>query len=172
MKDNIRVGGLIIQSAYLSILDIIKQFGFLGSVGSIFISNRWNNKSLISEITCPILMLHGISDNLIPCTHSQELYEICPSEKKELMLIKGDHNSFDIEEDILGNVKRFLLKTVQDINVIRLEFKTEYFTVTEQFLEQGLTSQQSNMKRIENNLKTFNSFSSLLKPFSKDKDKQ
>jgi len=92
--------------------------------------------------------------------------------KKELMLIKGDHNSFDIEEDILGNVKRFLLKTVQDINVIRLEFKTEYFTVTEQFLEQGLTSQQSNIKRIENNLKTFNSFSSLLNPFSNFKDKQ
>jgi len=76
------LGGLILHSPYLSILDIVKQFGFLGQVGSLFISNRWNNSNVIKDVKCPVLFLHGNEDSLIHSEHSEKLYNLCGSEKK------------------------------------------------------------------------------------------
>lgn len=44
------------------------------------------------KIRLPILFVHGENDNLVPCSMVKELYEACPSENKDLLIVKGaDH---------------------------------------------------------------------------------
>lgn len=46
----------------------------------------------IKNVTLPVLFVHGAEDNLVPAFMAQELYDACPSENKDLLLVEGaDH---------------------------------------------------------------------------------
>ena len=47
-----------------------------------------NARNEVAKSQIPILFLHGDSDTFVPCRMSEELYEVCGTEKK-LVLIKG-----------------------------------------------------------------------------------
>jgi len=100
------VGALILQSAYSSVRDIAKDYmGLLGSL----IPDTLSSKSLIKNVKCPALFIHGKVDDLIPYTHSEELLRLCGSDKKELCLLDNvDHEILDTDNHILAPVKQFL----------------------------------------------------------------
>lgn len=55
------------------------------------------------------MILHGLNDNLIAVSHSYELFEACPSEKKVLVTPeKMSHNVFNLKNDFLVPIKSFL----------------------------------------------------------------
>lgn len=46
----------------------------------------------IRNVTLPILFVHGAEDNLVPASMAQELYDACPSEHKDILIVEGaDH---------------------------------------------------------------------------------
>ncbi len=46
----------------------------------------------IKNVKLPILFVHGAKDNLVPSFMAQELYDACPSENKDILLVEGaDH---------------------------------------------------------------------------------
>lgn len=63
--------GLVLFGAYSSILDTVREHVH-PKVAELF-TERWNSKDSISSVTCPILLMHGQSDGLIPCKHSEVL---------------------------------------------------------------------------------------------------
>jgi alpha-beta hydrolase superfamily lysophospholipase len=96
-----RLGGIILQSPYSSIQDVVASH--IGSVLAKLVTNRWNNRRRMREVSVdlPVLLLHGVKDTLIPLTHSQELYDVCRSQFKYLVKIAdADHNRF-AEHDLL-----------------------------------------------------------------------
>lgn len=82
---------VILLGPYSSILDMIKE-KTSESVATWF-SERWDNKNSIAQVTCPILIMHGQSDGLIPHHHSKKLVGVQPAAKLVLLPNTG-HTQF------------------------------------------------------------------------------
>lgn len=92
------VGALVLLSPYTSIRDMVGEVlpKGVGKFAGYLISNRFVNSSNIPKVTCPILIIHGRKDSLIPCTHSEILYKACSHDSKLLYLVEEmDHNYTD-----------------------------------------------------------------------------
>ncbi len=93
------VGGLVLIAAYASILEVVKEtvsssFGVKAAsqISSMF-SERWNNLRTIPQVKCPILLLHGKYDQLIPLKHAQKLKQA--SSNSTLIETDCGHASFN-----------------------------------------------------------------------------
>ena len=87
------VGGLILQSPYTSIKNLIQEkIGFLSNLINV---SFWDNYEAMKQIRCPTLFIHGQRDDLIPSCHSKILFDsIIRRSNKELVLLPDDdHNS-------------------------------------------------------------------------------
>ncbi len=75
LATNRRAGGLVLQSTFTSIPDV---------AGTIFAPARWfvrtsmDSLSRIPTIECPILVIHGSGDELVPYDLGQRLYAAAP----------------------------------------------------------------------------------------------
>jgi esterase/lipase len=80
---------LILVSPYLSISKV-SMFGWLISSYEL-----WDNEKEITKIECPLIMIHGDWDTVIPVSHSQTLLTKAGSVHKILDIIPNmDHNIY------------------------------------------------------------------------------
>jgi fermentation-respiration switch protein FrsA (DUF1100 family) len=54
--------------------------------------------------------VHGKQDKLIPVSHSEELYEACPRECYFHMPYTMDHNEFQLIQDLVEPIRKFIKK--------------------------------------------------------------
>ncbi len=52
---------------------------------------QYNTLARMSEINCPVLIVHGQEDEIVPYGHGQRLFELA-NQPKEFLEIKGSHN--------------------------------------------------------------------------------
>lgn len=90
------VGGLWLEAAYLSAPRVITKFRVL------FV-DPFPSIEKIGKVKCPVMMLHGIADSIIPYTHGLKLYEAAPYPKWFIPIQDADHDNFI---DIMG-VKKY-----------------------------------------------------------------
>jgi fermentation-respiration switch protein FrsA (DUF1100 family) len=65
---------LFLMSPYTSIKDVAKSFlGKLSFILSPLVHERFRNIDRIKSAKCPVFLLHGALDTLIPPSHSEEL---------------------------------------------------------------------------------------------------
>lgn len=83
---------LILDSPYLSFLSQVKRYGFLLPIRLIL---RYHIRSdqFIKKVSCPIFLIHGNKDRLIPYKHSLLLHEIVPEKSKVITINDGGHNN-------------------------------------------------------------------------------
>ena len=98
-----KVSGVVCFAAYTSILDVVREWTH-DRVASLF-DERWNNREAITKILCPVLLLHGQQDQLIPVRHSEELKKTCPNATL-VVLPKTGHAAYEWSE-ILHHVSRW-----------------------------------------------------------------
>ncbi|CAF1285718.1 unnamed protein product [Rotaria sp. Silwood1] len=67
------VGGLILQSPYTSINNLVNEK--IGMLSNLVYSSFWDNHETMKHIKCPTLLIHGQLDTLIPSQHSQILFD-------------------------------------------------------------------------------------------------
>ena len=66
-----------------------------------------NQKELLSKIACPVLIIHGDKDKIIPLEHSKRAIDLLKNGK--LVLIKeGNHNLNGKEEEIAEIIKEWI----------------------------------------------------------------
>ncbi|MCD9015803.1 alpha/beta hydrolase [Parachryseolinea silvisoli] len=85
------VRGLVLESAYTSLGTLANEkvpFFF----PSLYLRFRFNNLKKIAALTCPVILLHGTQDELIPAEHSQRLVEAIKNKKKLILVKGGGHN--------------------------------------------------------------------------------
>lgn len=85
------VGGLVLESAYTSLGALANEkvpFFF----PSLYLRFRFNNLQKITTLACPVVLLHGTQDELIPPAHSQRLVDAVKSKKKLILIKGGGHN--------------------------------------------------------------------------------
>lgn len=85
VKEEDLFAGMVLTSPFKSILTILTQYPIL-------VFDRFDNISKLENVVEPLLLIHGINDELIPFEHSKELKKARP-DKTSLKLIDGaGHN--------------------------------------------------------------------------------
>jgi len=103
------IGGLVLVSAFTRIIDVAEQLA--GKLGSyVFSQDLFDTLSIIPEVNCRTLFVHGTDDKLVPPSHSQQLYEKSGARKNNKMLhycTGGGHNDVDLIQDVLPAIVHF-----------------------------------------------------------------
>ncbi len=87
------VAGLILESSFISAFQVIVPFRILPF-------DKFPNLDKIKKIKCPILVIHGKADNIIPFAHGQKLFKAATSPKLSLWVEEANHNDlFSIAEE-------------------------------------------------------------------------
>jgi fermentation-respiration switch protein FrsA (DUF1100 family) len=81
------VGGLILQSTFTSTFVLVTKVPILPF-------DRFRNLALIDRIGCPLLVMHGRRDRVVPFAHGLKLYARAAAPKRALWLDNVGHNSF------------------------------------------------------------------------------
>jgi pimeloyl-ACP methyl ester carboxylesterase len=85
------VGGVILQSAFTSIISVASKTKWISAQKAV---DAFCNSAKIHRIACPVLLVHGTRDNLVPISHARDLYSRCQRPFDPLYVDAG-HN--DIE---------------------------------------------------------------------------
>ncbi|SNW62453.1 Alpha/Beta hydrolase [Orpheovirus IHUMI-LCC2] len=98
-----QLGGLILQSAYMSIDKVKIPFSVPGL-------ERFNNLNRISTIKCKVVFIHGKEDQYIPLIHSQTLSNKCGQRNVYWWVDGGGHNDLEYVsgEEYINNMRLFL----------------------------------------------------------------
>jgi len=118
---------LVLHSPFTSIRAIARRYV---GVASALLPERWNTAANIVDVDCPVLLIHGDMDNIIPHSHSLELVDIVkktnvarekeatdrqlqvPDPKPASMSLYVqagcDHNVFDTEQDFVFPIMKFV----------------------------------------------------------------
>ncbi|MGY2717799.1 abhydrolase domain-containing protein 17 [Thermostichus sp. MS-CIW-19] len=80
------VGGLILESTFVTAFRVLTRIPLLPF-------DRFDNLSRIAQINCPLLILHGTQDRLIPFWHAEALYQAARDPKRLVPIEGADHNN-------------------------------------------------------------------------------
>jgi fermentation-respiration switch protein FrsA (DUF1100 family) len=88
--------GMVIQSSFTSIADMTRRLypalGFLLP----FASMRYDSLRTISNLSVPLLFVHGGADTLVPPEHGQRLFDAANEPKRLLVVPSANHNDIFI----------------------------------------------------------------------------
>lgn len=80
------VGGLILEAPFLSAVRVVTSAMTLPD-------EPFPNFKRIADVKCPVLIMHGTKDKVIPHAHGRELFERANEPKRFVSVKGGDHNS-------------------------------------------------------------------------------
>ncbi len=110
MAKRFDISKLILESTFTSLDNLVlEKFPVSQLLPSFLIKYKFKNKDKISKIKKPILILHSSDDEIIPFSHSKELYNKA-NDPKEFVEITGSHNGSVSKSgvEIFNVVKKFL----------------------------------------------------------------
>jgi abhydrolase domain-containing protein 17 len=81
------VAGLILESTFTSAFRVVVPVPILPF-------DKFPNIQRISQVDCPVLVMHGEADADIPVEHGQRLYDAAPEPKLSLWVEGAGHNDF------------------------------------------------------------------------------
>jgi fermentation-respiration switch protein FrsA (DUF1100 family) len=80
------VSGLILESAFVTALRVISRVPLLPF-------DVFTNNDKILRIACPVYIMHGTADKIIPVWHGRKLYELAPGPKRAWWVEGAGHNN-------------------------------------------------------------------------------
>jgi len=82
--------GLVLESSFTSYLDMAKSCYPYMPV-KFFVKYKYKTIEHLASVTCPLLVIHSLEDDVVPYKFGRELYESA-NEPKEFVEISGGHN--------------------------------------------------------------------------------
>jgi len=79
------VGGLVLESAFTSAFVVMTRVSLLPF-------DRFPNLRHVRHVRCPVLVMHGTDDEVIPISHGRRLYEAAWNPKQALWVEGAHHN--------------------------------------------------------------------------------
>ncbi len=96
LKEGMNAGGMVLESPFTSAADIARMIYFGLPVGLVM-SVKLDNIGRIGEVKMPILVIHGVSDTVIPFSMGKEVFDAAPEPKTFLPIAGADHSDcFDV----------------------------------------------------------------------------
>jgi fermentation-respiration switch protein FrsA (DUF1100 family) len=90
LASKVKVGALIVESAFTSYIDIGRKFYPYMPVRW-FARFSYKTIDYVKDVRCPVMIIHSRNDETIPFEFGLELYRVA-NEPKELVEIFGSHN--------------------------------------------------------------------------------
>jgi len=81
------VAGLILESTFTSAFRVVVPFPLLPF-------DKFPNRNRLQTVECPVLVMHGAADRIIPIRHGQALYTAARNPKQSLWIEGAGHNDF------------------------------------------------------------------------------
>ena len=81
------IAGLILESAFTSAFRVVAPFPLLPF-------DKFKNLQNLKKVRCPVLVMHGEADEIIPFRHGQTLYQAASEPKSFLWVPDAGHNDF------------------------------------------------------------------------------
>ena len=83
---------LILETPYYSVLDVAKHRFPIFPVKTL-LRYEFPSNEFIVDVTCPITIIHGTSDNVVPYASAEKLKMVAPSDQTTFISIEGgNHN--------------------------------------------------------------------------------
>ncbi|KAJ3707506.1 hypothetical protein LUZ61_011211 [Rhynchospora tenuis] len=97
----------------------------------------YKNVDKITQVGCPILIIHGKKDDTIDWSHGKQLYELCQQKYEPLWIEEGNHCDLELYPEYIKHLENF----VKAIEMMPPDFaKTETSTGTLGLFEKPRTS--------------------------------
>jgi fermentation-respiration switch protein FrsA (DUF1100 family) len=81
------VGGLVLESAFTAAFRVLTRVPLLPF-------DKFRNLAKIPRVGCPVLVMHGLADEIVPVAHGQRLFAAAPEPKRALWVPGAGHNDF------------------------------------------------------------------------------
>jgi fermentation-respiration switch protein FrsA (DUF1100 family) len=81
------VGGLILESPFLSAFRVMTRV-------PLFPFDKFRNAGKIGRVRCPLLVMHGEADEIVPLWHGRQLFDKAPGPKIFVAIPGAHHNDF------------------------------------------------------------------------------
>lgn len=107
--------GLILLSPYTSLRKLIKSLA--GSIMQYLVKDQFKNIEYLKKVNCPVLLIHGKKDGLIPFTHSEQLASVCTGSVTIYLSETMTHNKFEYYEDVISPIDKFLKDNNIELNL-------------------------------------------------------
>ena len=85
LASRVPVGGLVIESGFVSAFRVLTHVTLLPF-------DKFPNLRLVPRVRCPVLVIHGTEDEVIPWSHGRRLYDAA-NEPKQALWIEGAHHN-------------------------------------------------------------------------------
>lgn len=82
-----KVGGLVLESTFVSAFRVKTHWPLVPW-------DLFNSLKHIRQTTCPVLVMHGCEDEIIPFWHGEKLYAAAPGPKMNLWIDGARHNDY------------------------------------------------------------------------------
>jgi alpha-beta hydrolase superfamily lysophospholipase len=82
-----RLGGLVLESPFLSAFRVMTRV-------PLFPFDKFRNAAKIGSVSCPVLIMHGEDDEIVPFWHGRRLFELAPEPKTFVAVPGAHHNDF------------------------------------------------------------------------------
>jgi len=83
------LAGLVVESAFVTAFRVLTRIPLLPF-------DKFRNADKIARVSCPVLVMHGVEDDIVPIAHGRRLYEAAPEPKRFLWVEGAGHNDFTL----------------------------------------------------------------------------
>jgi uncharacterized protein len=114
------VGGMIVESSFTSIRDMVDALGYTTLSVDALITQRFDSLAKVPAVSAPILFVHGTADRFVPPTMTEKLYAAAREPKRLLLIENGNHrNSTDVGYDKYLSAMRELVDLAARLGATR-----------------------------------------------------
>ena len=87
-------GALVLEAPYTSVAAVAQSRYWMFPVRSLVL-DRFDSLSKIGRVRCPVFVMHGERDQVIPIRYGRELFLAAPEPKEAKWFAEGNHTNFD-----------------------------------------------------------------------------
>jgi len=114
------------------------------------VADRFRNIDIIENVTCPLLIIHGQKDKLIPYKHSIELSKNAGGPYELILPEDMDHNDFSMYDDFLDPICDFFkrLNLMNENSKTKITFPKEIFDIPEELMQEKEIKQTDSVSKL------------------------
>lgn len=104
-------GGVVLQCGFANFPEVAGHL--FGRVAKGLVSTLWPNEAMLKELHCPVLLIHGRNDTMIPIQQSEKLWSaVSLKELSHFHTCDCGHNDFNFRRCTLRPIYDFLLGVI------------------------------------------------------------
>ncbi|KAF8103747.1 hypothetical protein N665_0185s0021 [Sinapis alba] len=87
---------------------ILSGLRVMYSVKKTYWFDIYKNIDKIPYVDCPVLIIHGTSDEVVDCCHGKQLWELCKDKYEPLWVEGGNHCDLEQYPEYMRHLKKFI----------------------------------------------------------------